>query len=123
MIENAEDPSIYMPLSGSKYSNLNVEDIEIPSLYLHEQNRMFKTQLVVNYIMSNQVKEFDKIRNEINKEREKNNKSELSVEKVIGILYSKFDLVERIYKTLPEKAKAELDHSLKLQKHHIKILL
>jgi hypothetical protein len=60
-------------LGSTKYTNLEVEDIEIPSIFLGEIERNFKTQLIVDYIRNNESKEFDNLLESIRKERAKDN--------------------------------------------------
>jgi sulfatase maturation enzyme AslB (radical SAM superfamily) len=76
---------------------------------------MFKTQLVINIIRSEGNATFDSILSGINKERKKNNKKSLTKEQAISILYSKFEYVEKIYKSLSKDKKKDLDHQLDLQ--------
>lgn len=108
-------PELYMPLSGSKYTNLNVEDVEVPSLFLHEQRQMFKTALVVGIIRNEANSKFDSIFNDINKNRAKENKNPLTKEQVISILYSRYDYIEQIYKSLSKDKKKTIDTQLEQQ--------
>lgn len=60
-------------LNCSKYTNLNIEDIEIPSLFLNEIEHNFKRQLVVDLIRNENPKGFTKFLTELQTERQKTN--------------------------------------------------
>jgi len=98
-------------LGSTKYTNLEIEDIEIPSVFLDEIRQNFKTQLIIDYIRNNKSEEFDKFLSELQKQREETNKklesegkkpkSKITKNLAIDMLYADYDLVEQLFDSLP----------------------
>ena len=104
-------------LSTTKYTNLNVEDIEVPSLFLQQIKDLFKVQLVIDSIRCHQLdEEFRKFYVEVQEEEnKKKNHKKLSNEDVINILYGKKDKFDAFYKTIKDEQKKAIEEELSAQ--------
>jgi hypothetical protein len=91
-------------LKCTKYTNLNVEDINIPSLFLDEIEKQFKKQLVVDMIRSGKPKGFTTFLTDLQNDRKKTNErlkkenkklqDEITVENAIDRIYSSDKMFE-----------------------------
>lgn len=105
-----EELSIDPTLKSTHYTICNVEDVEVESLYLDTIEKQFKTQLVVNYIRSYEVPEFEKI-----VKKQIDNKESRNREHVIDKLYKDYKFVEKVYSMLSPEGKKNVDTGLYAQ--------
>lgn len=112
-------------LNCSKYTNLNVEDIEIPSLFLKEIKYNFKRQLVVDLIRNNNPKGFTKFLTELQNERQKTNqrlkkegkklKDEITVENAIDRIYQDEKMLNKMLSYLTDAERSQIESDLAKQ--------
>ena len=112
-------------LKCTKYTNLNIEDIEVPSLFLKEIEQNFRRQLVVDMIRSNTPKGFSSFLTELQNERLKTNerlrkegkkeRGEVSVENAIDKIYSDDKTFKRIWNLLTDNERSTIEEMLKQQ--------
>jgi hypothetical protein len=101
---------------------LNVEDIQIPSLFLDEIEQKFKTQLVVDMIRSNQPKGFTDFLTDLQNDRKKNNErlkkenkkqlDEVTVENAIDRIYSDSKMFDKMWQNLTDKERKSIETML-----------
>jgi hypothetical protein len=109
-------------LKCTKYTNLNVEDIKIPSLFLDEIEQKFKTQLVVDMIRSNQPKGFTDFLTDLQNDRKKTNErlkkenkkqlDEVTVENAIDRIYSDSKMFDKMWQNLTDKERKSIETML-----------
>lgn len=112
-------------LKCTKYTNLNVEDINIPSLFLDEIKDQFRRQLVVDMIRSNTPKGFSSFLTKLQNERKKNNaklkeegkktKGEVTVENAIDRIYSDKKVFDSMWQHLTDKERNQIEKDLDQQ--------
>lgn len=112
-------------LKCTKYTNLNVEDVEIPSLFLDEIEHQFKRQLVVDMIRSNTPKGFSSFLTELQNERKKTNerlksegkktREEVTVENAIDKIYSDDKTFDRMWQFLTGGERESINEMLTQQ--------
>ena len=112
-------------LKCTKYTNLNVEDIKIPSLFLDEIEREFKHCLVVDIIRSNTPKGFATFLTQLQNDRKKENekrkkegkkqKNEVTKEDAIDRIIQNEKAFERMWSLLSEGERSDIESRLSQQ--------
>lgn len=112
-------------LKCTKYTNLNVEDIKIPSLFLDEIEREFKRCLVVDMIRSNTPKGFATFLTQLQNDRKKENekrkkegkkqKNEVTKEDAIDRIIQNEKAFERMWSLLSEGERSDIERRLSQQ--------
>lgn len=112
-------------LKCTKYTNLNVEDIKIPSLFLDELEDRFRRQLVVDMIRSNTPKGFSSFLTKLQNERNKNNarlkeegkktRGEITVENAIDKIYSDKKIFDSMWEYLTDTERMQIETDLEQQ--------
>lgn len=112
-------------LKCTKYTNLNVEDIKIPSLFLDEIEYCFKRQLVVDMIRSRTPKGFSTFLTDLQNERNKNNerlkkegkktRGEINIENAIDKIYSDKKVFDKMWSLLTDKERKQIEETLDQQ--------
>lgn len=103
------DPNLF----SSHYTNLNVEDIEVSSIFLKQIEGQFRTQLIIDYIRSNNPNEFKSFIKELQEGRDRKNAKlkeqgkkqlpKITYEGAIDILYSNEKYANRFYELVKNK--------------------
>ena len=112
--------------SHSKYTTLDVEDIETPSLFYDEVKQKFLTQLVVDYVRNGIINEqFNNFISHVsdvlyNKAKDKSNGENVKPKRVsksqaIDLLYSDRDYFNILYNSVPEDIKNKIESQLDQQ--------
>ena len=112
--------------SHSKYTTLDVEDIETPSLFYDEVKQKFLTQLVVDYVRNGIINEqFNNFVSHVadvlyNKAKDKSNGENVKPKRVsksqaIDLLYSDRDYFNILYNSIPEDIKSKIESQLDQQ--------
>ena len=124
---NDDELSFDPTLRCSKYTNLNIEDIKIPSLFLDEIEDQFKRQLVVDRIRSHDKspKGFNSFFTELQNQRKETNKRlkeegkrvkpDITFENAIDRIYSDKKVFERMWSYLTDLEKDEIQNMLQQQ--------
>lgn len=130
-LDFTEDELAFDPtLKCTKYTNLNVEDIKLPSLFLEEIEDQFKKQLLVDIIRSNTPKGFATFLTDLQNERKKTNerlikegkksREEITVERAIDIIYSDSKSFQKMWELLTDKERQQIETMLEQQMHPYK---
>ena len=112
--------------SHSKYTTLDVEDIETPSLFYDEVKQKFLTQLVVDYVRNGIINEqFNNFISHVadvlyNKAKDKSNgenvkPKRISKSQAIDLLYSDRAYFNILYNSIPEDIKSKIESQLDQQ--------
>lgn len=121
---NEEERKKYNVHTNSKYTILDVEDVEAKSVFLEQTKRLFSTQLLVDYIMNKKPESFDKfveqVSNEVYEHKTKGGQTDtkrklLSQKDVIQMLYKNQDVYNRYYEMIPDSVKQQMQESIDLQ--------
>ena len=122
---NDEELEFDPTLKCTKYTNLNIEDIKIPSLFLDEIRDQFKKQLLVDIIRSNTPKGFTTFLTNLQNERKntnerlkkegKNLRPEITFEGAIDKIYSDNKVFEQMWALLTDKERSSIEDMLQQQ--------
>ena len=107
--EIAMDPS----LGFTKYTNLAMEDINAPSVFLEEVKSIFKTQLIVDHLRTLDKMYLERVKKYIQKSIKDN--GDISDERVIDFVYSNQRYADEAYNILPKESKETIDSEFKAQ--------
>lgn len=112
-------------LKCSKYTNLNVEDIKIPSLFLDEIEYEFKRSLLIDLIRNDNPKGFSTFFTQLQNEQKKTNerlkkegkkqKGELTVENVIDKIDNDKKLFDKMWSLLTNSERRDIEDKLEQQ--------
>ena len=112
-------------LKCTKYTNLNVEDSVVPSLFLDEIEREFRHQLVVDMIRNDMLEEFKDFLTELQNDRKKTNerlekegkkqKAAITFEGAIDALYSSQKIFDKLWQRLSDKTRNHINSLLEQQ--------
>lgn len=120
-LDYTEDELKFDPtLKSSKYTVLNVEDVEVQSLFLKEIESEFRKQILVDMIRSSKIESFDEFLKKFNEKRLKNadqNKQikPVNLEQFIDLIYSNDDVFWSLYNRLSKSEKEYLKSNLSKQ--------
>ena len=107
--EIAMDPS----LGFTQYTNLAMEDINAPSVFLEEVKQIFKTQLIVDHLRTIDKMYIDRVKKYIQKSIKDD--KEMSDERVLDFVYSNQKYADEAYNILPKESKSAIESEFKAQ--------
>lgn len=103
------DPS----LGFTQYTNLAMEDINAPSVFLEEVKSIFKTQLIIDHLRTLDKIYLDRVRKYIYKSIKDD--KDISDERVLDFVYSNKKYADEAYNILPKESKKTIESEFKAQ--------